>query len=432
MQRRSLFTGLLAALALSAAACADETPTFTGDDGFPPGSIPVTREVILPASQFFTALGSFNGYTSAYNAPYLVVANQFDEGLNAHALANFATFPGTLTYQRNGQEKRDSAFSYVDSRLVLRVDTAASTAGSVTVQVWQAAQDWDAPTATWTTAVDTGTVETPWVQPGGTRGALLAEGTFVNDAASGDSLVLTLTGAEVEALSDSTADGVVVTTSTTGARVEVFEMVLRAAAKPDSAAPDTTIFTTLTTSAKRTTVYTPEQPAPPVGFLAAGGIRSARSLIEIHPDQEVPGCAEGETCPNVKLTEVRLNQVALLFRPGPVPSGFDPLSEVPLSLRLIQEPELGASAPLGPRVLDSDPSRSFSQVYNYNPGDSVVVLPITTLTNTLAANDSIPRTFALISELEGQTAPPTFGVAFLAAEPRLRIVYTIPSRRPLP
>jgi hypothetical protein len=432
MQRRFLFTGLLAAVALSAAACADEAPTFTGDDQFPPGSVPITREVILPASQFFSALGSFSGYTSAYNAPYLVVANQFDEGLNAHALANFSAFPVNVTYQRNGQEKRDSAFSYVDSRLVLRVDTAASTAGPVTVQVWQVDQQWDAPTATWTMAIDSGSVHSQWREEGGTRGALLAEGTFTNDATSGDSLVLTLTGAEVTALSDSTADGIVVTTSTTGARVELFEMVLRAGIKPDSAAPDTTIVTTLTTSSQRTTVYTPEQPAPSAGFLAVGGVRSARTLIEIHPDQEVPGCAVGQSCANVKLTEVRLNQVALLLRPGPVPGGFDPLAEVPLSLRLIQEPALGGAAPLGPQVLDSDASRSLSQVYYYTPGDSLMVLPITTLTGALAANDTLPRTYALISELEGQTAPPTFGVAFFAAEPRLRIVYTLPSRRPLP
>jgi hypothetical protein len=431
MQRRSLFTGLLALLALSAAACTDETPTFLGDDQFPPGSVPVTREVIVPASEFFSALGAFSGYTSVRNAPYLVVANQFDEGLNAHALANFGVFPTTVAYRAGTLEKRDSAFSYVDSRLVLRVDTAASTAGPVTVQIWSAAQEWDPRSATWTTAIDSGAVEQAWTEPGGTRGALLAEGTFTNNAST-DSLVLTLSGASVTALSDSAADGIVVTTSTTGARVELFDVLLRAAIRPDSAQPDTTIVTSLSSGGLRTTVYTPEQPDAPAGVLAVGGIRSARALVEIRPDRLVPGCAVGETCASVPLSQVQLNQVALLLRPRPVPNGFDPLSNVPLSLRVIQEPELGAGAPLGPLALDQDFGRGGLQTYSYSPGDTLMVLPITTLASTLAANDSLPRTFALVSEISGQSFPPTFGVAFFDAEPRLRIIYTLPVRRRLP
>jgi hypothetical protein len=430
MQRRFLLTGLLAAVALSAAACADETPTLPGDDQFPPGSIPVTRELILPASQFFSALGSFSGYSGAVNAPYTVVANQFDEGLDAHALVTLGTFPSTVTYLRSGAEKRDSAFSYLDSKLVLRVDTASSTAGPVAVQVWQVAQNWDSPTATWTTAVDTGSVETAWTEPGGTRGALLAQGSFVNDATS-DSVVLTLTGAGVTALADSAADGILITTSTTGARVELYDMVLRAVIQPDSADPDTVITTNLGVT-RRTTLFTPDQPDAPAGFFAVGGIRSARTLIELRPDQDVPGCAEGETCADVPLSQVRLHEVALLLRPGPVPNGFDALSFLPLSLRLVQEPELGAAAPLGSLLLDNSLVRNLSQVYPYQPGDSVVALPITSLAGTLAANDTLPRTFALVSEWDGQVVPPTFGVAFFDAEPRLRIVYTLPARRRLP
>jgi len=431
MQRRSLSTALLAALALSAAACADETPILPGEDQFPPGSIPVTREVILPASQFFSALGSFSGYTSVRNAPYLVVANQFEGALDAHALSNFGDFPTTVAYRVGDLEKRDSAFSYVESKLVLQVDTAASTPGPVTVQVWQATQDWDIGSATWTTAVDSGTVETPWTQPGGTRGALLAEATFENDAES-DSVVLTLSAAAVTALSDSTAEGVVVTTSTAGARVELYNVLLRAAIQPDSADPDTTIVVTLTSVGLRTTVYTPEQPDPPAGMMAIGGIRSARTLVELRPDQPVPGCPEGESCDDVPLRDVQLNQVALLLRPGPVPGGFSPLSDVPISLRVIQEPELGAAAPLGTEALDNDVSRGLTQIYLFTPGDSLLVLPITTLTATLAANDSLPRTFALVSEIQGQSFPPTFGPVFLNAEPRLRIIYTLPARRRLP
>jgi hypothetical protein len=431
MQRRFLLSGLLAFLAMSAAACSDDSPTLSGDDEFPPGSVPITREVILPASVFFENLGSFAGYTSAADLPFLVVANQFDEGLDAHALARFGPFPSMVSYRREGVEKRDSAFEYITSSLILRVDTAASTSGPVTVQVFQATQAWDRSSATWTTAIDTGAVETAWTQPGGTRGALLAEGTFERTATGGDTLVLSLTGAEVEALSDSLAPGVVVTTSTTGARLEIFEMVLRAAIRPDSAAPDTVIVQNLPSSGNRTTVYTPEQPLGGPMVLAAGGVLSARTLIELHPDQPLPNCASGETCGTVPLEDVLLNEVSLLLRPAPVPNGFDALAGVPLSLRLVDEAELGAAAPLGPRVLDVDLQRS-TQIYNYLPGDTVVALPITNLARSLALSDSLPRTFALVSELLGFTAPPTFGVALFDAQPRLRIVYTLPARRRLP
>ena len=431
MQRRFLLSGLLAALALSAAACTDETPMLTGDDQFPPGSVPVTREITFPASEFFRALGTYRGYSSAADLPFIVVANQFDEGLDAHALARFSGFPQTVTYRRETIERRDSLFTYASSRLVMRVDTTATSDGPVTLQVWEAAQDWDRATATWTTAVDTGAVNTPWTQPGGTRGALLGEATFANDPAGGDSVVVTLTGAVVTALSDSASRGVVITTSTSGARVELFEMVLRAAVKPDSALPDTTIIVSVGTQGTRTTVYTPEQPEAGAGLFAAGGVLSARTLLEINADRRVPACAVGETCGTLPLDSVLLNQVQLLLRPGPVPAGFDPLTFLPLSLRLVYEPELGGQAPLGPRALDLDAARR-SQIYVYAPGDTVVVLPITNLARNLALSDSVPRTYALLSELAATTVPPTFGVGFFETEPRLRIVYTLPARRRLP
>lgn len=430
MQRRILFSGLLAVLALSAAACTDETPTFTGEEDFPPGASPVTREVILPASEFFRTLGTFAGYTRASDLPAVVVANQFDEGLNAHALARFGPFPVQVSYRRDGAERRDSAFSYAASTILMRVDTSASTPGPVTVQVWRAAQEWERTSATWTTAVDTGAVDRAWTEPGGTRGALLAEGTFEADSAAGDTLVLSLTGAAMEALADSlTSEGIVVTTSTVGARLEVFEMILRAAIRPDSAAPDTILVQNLGSAADRTTIYTPEQPTPP-GLISVGGVLSARTLIELRPDQPVPNCAQGQTCGTIPLRDVLLNEVALLLRPVNVANGFDPLTTVPLSLRVVDEAELGRNAPLGPRVLGD--VLSASQVYPFGEGDTLVALPISNLARSLALADTLPRTFALVSELVGFSQPPTFGVAQFDAEPRLRIIYTLPARRPLP
>lgn len=427
MQRRFLLSGLLAALALSAAACSDETPTLSGDDQFPPGAVPVTREVTFPASEFFRVLGSSRGYTAASAQPGVVVANDFGGALNANALARFTGFPTTVTYMREGLQVTDTVFRYLVSRMVLRVDTAAVSApGPVTLRVYQAAQDWDVGSATWTTAVDTGAVETPWTEPGGTRGDLLGEATYT----SGDSISIAISAAGVQALADSTSDGIVITTSTPGARVELFEVVLRAAVRPVNAVPDTVITQTVGTTARRTTVYTPEQPEPGPGTFAVGGVLSARTLVEINGDRRVPACATGE-CGTLPLDSVLLNQVSLILRPVDVPDGFGPLKILPLSLRLVDEPELGGAAPLGPRVLDVNLALS-NQVYPFTRGDSVVELPITNLARNQALADTLSRTYAIVSELQSTTVPPTFGVAFFEAEPRLRVIYTLPARRRLP
>jgi hypothetical protein len=420
MQRRFLPLAICAALALTG--CADQIPTLADDDEFPAGSIPVTREVLLPASAFFTLLGSWNGAGGIAGAPYQVIARDFD-GLNAHALNQFTGFPATVTYQRSGVERRDSLFSYLDSRIVMRVDTAASTAGPFTLRVYAAAEAWHAASATWASAVDTAGVATPWTEPGGTRGVLLGEATFANTGGA-DTLVVPISAASVAMLADSASRGVIVTLAEAGRRVELADVVVRALVRPDSAVPDTTIVFSIGSSGNRTTVFTPDQPEPGAGVVAVGGVRTARSLLRIDPRQRVPGCASGESCADVPLSSVRLNDVAVLFRPRPVPDGFVPLARLPVSLRLVQEPELGRFAPLGPVVGDRE--------VVYSTRDSLLTMPITILAATLAQNDTLPTTFALVSETAVTAAPPTFGVAFFFDDPVLRIVYTLPSRRRLP
>ncbi len=421
MQRRLLSSALAAAALLSAAACADQLPTLAGDDEFPAGTIPVTREVIIPASEFFRFLGTFGGFTAIAAAPYQVVARDY-EGLNAHALNKFAPFPTTVTYDSAGVERRDSIREFEDSPLVLRVDSAASTSGMVTLRVYAAAQPWDRGTATWQVATDTGGAPVPWTEPGGTRGALLGEGTWGGPADS-DSVIVTLSAADLRALADSASHGIIITAVEAGRRVQLADVVLRLAAVPRNNT-DTTVVINVGTSGSRTTVYTPDQPAPPPGVLAIGGVRGARSLVEIDPLVTVPGCAAGSVCDPVPLTEVRLNQVAVLFDRLDSPAGFDPLAPTPVTLRVVEEPELGRLAPLGPSIADRD---AFFRV-----GKDFLELEITALTAAMATTDSFPTTFALLSESLLTTGPPGFGVGFFASDPLLRIVYTIPTRRRLP
>lgn len=419
MQRRILLSGLLAAFA-AVAACSDDTPTLSGDDQFPPGTTPVTREVLIPASQFLRVTGSYSGYTDASDAAFVEIAENY-QGLYAHAVTRFTGFPSALTYRAAAGSRTDTLFSYRPSSLVARIDTLASTTGTVTLSVYQAAQKWDPASATWLNAVDTSGVRTPWTQPGGTRGALLARA--VRQAGGADSLVFTLSPAAVKALSDSLSPGIVITAEEPGSRVRLISAVLRAAARPDSAAnADTTIVTNVNSAAKAG-LFTPDQPEPPAGTIAIGGIRSARTLIELNPRQQVPACASG-TCGTVALSEVELNSVGVLLTPVSVPNGFGPLGFVSLGLRRVSEPELGRFAPLGATVSDAGALR-------YRGGDSVAVVSVTGLSFASAVNADLPTTFALVAEGTGN-APASFGVAFFRADPMLRIIYTIPARRVLP
>ena len=114
-----------------------------------------------------------------------------------------------------------------------------------------------------------------------------------------------------------------------------------------------------------------------------------------------------------------------------VPNGFDPLGLLPLHLRRVTEPELGRLAPLG-CCAPGDPAGLLDQPVFYDPQtDSVAVIPLTRLAlQTVFSTDTLPTTFALLSELG--PGPPTFGVGFFRGDPLLRIVYTLPARRRLP
>ncbi|HEU0016664.1 MAG TPA: hypothetical protein VFQ45_23480 [Longimicrobium sp.] len=421
------FAALLPLLA-AAAACTDETPTLSGDD-FPPGTELVTREVIVPASEFLNILGVFSGYTGSRDFRDLVVAENYD-GLYAHAFSGFAGFPDKVTYRRAGATRNDSLFSYGPGRIVLRLDTLAASELPLRLQLWELGQRYDPRTTTWTTAIDTGAVETPWTVPGGTPGQLLSQGFYNGAVAEGDSLVFDIDAEAVGRLADTASLGVMITGLTEGTRVQIRELVLRTTALPDSADPDTAI-TVNASSTRKAFVFTPDQPSPGPGVLAIGGIRSARTLFELDLEQLV--CADPlelpTPCDPVPLGEVRLNRVSLLLRPVDTPGGYDPIAPLAVTARAVSEPELGRYAPLGNFIVDSDTASGPYRILQ--PGDTLLEIPITGFTDATTRVDSLPTAFALVSEFGG-IGVPTFGVGFFEAGARLRLVYTVPVRRRLP
>lgn len=437
MQRR-LNSGRKTILALAAllagAGCTDDLPTVGGEELFPSGTRPSTFEVTVPAERFLTTLGDFSGYTDARDAGFLLVANRFDGALEAHTLARLAPVPQTVTYTRGGQQRTDTIAALVGGALVAPLDTAASMAdGVVRVRVWEVGEAWDPGSVSWELAVDTAGERVPWTTPGGTRGALLGEVELAAAAFRRDStLRVPVDSTALKRIATEDFRGLLITAEGAGARLQLRNVRLDAEVRPRGAT-DTLVALSVGAGAQ-TFVYTPDQPSSPTAW-EAGGVRSARTLFRVDLGLRVPVCPQAD-CPQVPLRDVTLNEVALLLDPVPVPAGFRPLGPVPILLRRVVEPELGRQAPLGEvanDVLALNPAlgRAIFAGGVFDPAEPLYVVPITEFARRLAASDTTTANLALLGE-GGGAAVATFGTAWFAPAPRLRIVYTVPVRPTLP
>jgi hypothetical protein len=422
----------LALLALAgAAACKDASPTLTGDQSFPGGSRPVTLEAFIPASQYLTTLGRYTGFETAKTFEELVVANQYQGSLSAHALERYEV-PRIVSYSQNGSSVDDSLYTVLSARVVAVVDTLGSSFTTpATVQLYPLTQPFDWQTATWTLAMDSTGNQVPWTQPGGTKGTLYSFAAYTPHAA-GDSVYLPVDTARIPKTRPDTFP-VLLQTAEAGTRLQIAGTVLRLTVKPSNATRDTTL-TVDVKPFERTFVFTP--PPPSAGtFWQAGGIFADRTIFSINFDQTLPGCAPADQpCPAVSIRDVQLNRVAIELRPRAVPLGYDALAPVPLEVWIVKEPELGARAPLVPGRETNGPVLDSLRVSQL-PGDTVVELPLTNQTALQVSQDSLTGTFALVGEATTSGSAfthRTFGLARFDPDPRLRIVYTLPVRPRLP
>jgi hypothetical protein len=425
MQRRSGLRRALFALlpVLAAAACTDKSPTIGGVDYFPGGERPTTLETVLPGTGIVRELGSFAGYPRPLEFPAsLVVANKYQGVVDANALLHFAGFPTNVQFTQ-GSVKSDTLFTYGKGTLVAAVDSAASVfnAGPVDFTLYELGQSFNRATVTYTVASDTSGVRTLFTQPGGTRARVIARATW-NPAAAGDSLVFAIDSATVARMAvDSLFPGLLIATDQPGTRVQLQRFVLRTGVHPASASPDTLVPQNIGTG-DQTYVFNPEAPPRSSSVFEVGGIASARTLFHLDLSQQVSTCPAGggTGCGTLPLTQVTLNEVALLLRPVAPPPGFAVLDSVALVLRGVEQPELGFRAPLGAELT---PTRVV-----YHRGDTLVALPLTTLARLGVATDSLSGDYALL----GQTDAGAFGVLWFEPTPRLRIIYTLPARPQLP
>jgi hypothetical protein len=422
-------------------ACTEEDPTDIGG-ALLPGDGVSTFEVILEPAQYLTFDTSFSGYLHAFQSNIVQVMRDFEGVTDANALFHFGVLLDEITVRDSaGVSRQDTLPRYPDGYLMLRIDSLASR-GQATVGAYHTAQEWDAPSATWTLRIDTGTVQQPWTTPGGTRGALIGTAQW-RPGTGVDSLMIPLDSIKIKALTDTAnhARGLLLTldqAGTGGASLRVTAAVMRVNTK-STIRPDTTFITTVESGGSFTFVSNPSPPGTTAGNMRVSGVpawRGMLGMIENLGSLSVPCPGTGCTVP---LRNTHVNLAELLLQPTGSPPGFSPEDSVMVgALTLLEIPDvpLGRS-PLGVgqgTTRSSIPAQRFTNTDTGAP----VGLPLTNYVGALIADTTttagqrVPRRLALmrcqrtINGLScGSPQAGTFGIANFRANPRLRLVLTI-------
>lgn len=417
---RTALAGLLALPLL--VGCQDELPTATGADFFPGGARPVTVELILSPDELVLSDTVYRGFSSAHASGFLLVANAFENALQANAVARLAGFPDSVTYNAGGSSVTTADFTYGGGRVITVVGPLASTNVTTRLRLYALDQPFDTAGLSWTSAG--GTPPVPWRTPGGTRGALLAEATWVpGDTVARDTVSFELDSLQVASLARPDHPGLLVTSETPGTRLQLSWLSLQTRVRP-AALPDSAVTQTIG-ALSQSFVYTPEIP-PAVGALRAGGITGDRTVLTLRLAHQVPACANPATtpnCPTVPLSSVTINQASLLLQPVPTPGGLRPLQAPVLRIRRVLEPELGRFAPLGQLIYTDTITPGF-----FAPGGGELALDVTRAVTLLSAEGLQETSVAILTEPEGAQ----FGYLYFADRPRLRVIYTLPLRPTFP
>lgn len=447
--RRVAFSIPVVGLMAAAAACDEETPTSIGGSLLP-GPPVETFEVVLDPSDYLVSDTSFSGYVGVAQAvvayDYLIIANDFEGALNARALAEFGNIPDSITVvDTAGTQRTDTLPEYIGGELLILVDTTQTTPAPVTVQAFRATQSWNAASANWTTRTDTGDVELPWSEPGGSPGVLAGTGTWTVS----DTLRIPIDAETIEAWRDTTNVAGVVLVSAPGTRLRTArnasgEIGLELRVDAQSSIADTVVTSTVP-SANRIFIFDPPVPRDAAGIRVAGA-PSWRAFVQFResfdtltvpcpPDFGAPGC-------RLPLSDASISYAALLLEPMPPPPGFTPEGELQLGASLllvdplipIERSPIGSAVGLMPEAL---PASRF-----VDPADGPVELMITSFVSALTRDSADittrPSPNIALFEASGlvgtggqigafqSTEGLTFGFATFASRPRLRLLLTVP------
>ncbi|HEX6589600.1 MAG TPA: hypothetical protein VF039_11290 [Longimicrobiales bacterium] len=440
MHHRSVGKGWLLVLgALALGACERELPTEVGAEHVPEAALR-TYEIVLGDDVFLLGDTLVRGFGSSDLATLLVVAQDWRDTIDAHGLVKLRAFPRTLTFADSGNIVTDTVLRYVAGRLVLQLDTVSlgldtlGTDTTITFEIYQIAEPFDARTASWRARESVGADSVFWTTPGGTTGDLIATASWMrSDTMQRDTVSFVIDSATV-ARWDAGGDderAFLIRTTTAGARVHLGIPTLRLDARMEED-PDT-IRTLSSAVEAQTYVYDPAPPAP-VDELRLGDRSAWRSYITFAPgldSLEVP-CPNEPGC-TFRLGDAMLNRADLVLTPLAVPEAWRLTFPIEVEVRAVLG---GADRPLERAPLADTTGLAVVVPADFEvEGDSITRLGVTRFVRGLlggAADSTITdrdRTIALVSDPE----PVAYGIASFGGigherAPLLRLIVTLPVR----
>lgn len=428
--------GALVAVMLLPAACAEELPTAVGGS-LTEGALR-TFEVIIGPTVFLASDTTFGGLVGTGTVAFRIVAEDFEGQLNAHTLIRH-TAPTAVTYtDSTDNETTDSIPQFVGAKLLLEVDTLASTApAGSTMELYSVVEEWDAGSASWAFRIDTGGVQLPWTQPGGTPGSLLGSTTYdpvIPDTATIDTLTIDIDSASAVVLADtlSVVDGVMLMGGNGGTRYRLRSSRLFFLVRP-LAAQDTILEIAATQSSAF--VYDP-QPGPTAGAVVRiGGFPGWRSVYRFRPIEDLE-LDLGQDCGladcMVPIGSVTMNYAALVLEPS-YAGGFRPeLPPMIQALDVLESPGVPlVRSPLGTTRRGLTEGGVPVDKFSATPADpSPVDIPVTGFVRRLVDPDLPVEERSTVLALLPHSAGATFGFAeFRSAQtatpPRLRLIVSV-------
>ncbi len=427
---RSTRAALIAATAITLAACQDETPTSLGADLLPPQ--PLTIELELPWSQFGSNLAVFGGYSRPSRMREGVVAKAYADTLNANTLVRFASYPASASVRdSDGTLRTDTDISFFGGYFVAFFDTLASTnTGPVTLQFGALQTAWHPPSATWTSAIDTVGDRRAWPEPGG--GPITPMVTLDWNPTVADSVQFFLDSAQVATWSDPTdpTTGARLELLTDGARLRVVGGALRLNTR-SSINPDTVPI--LTAQAQQVTFIYDVTAAPPADGMRVGGAPAWRTVLDVAVPAQLTGppalCA-AVGCP-FTLQPRHVSYAALGLRTRQPEVAFQPTDSVRLDVRPVLARSALPKSPLGTSLVPDPAGLLVGPALFGAQAGSLVEVPITNYVRAILsgpdpAGRPPPTTIAILSSNEPSSF--TFAEFFGPGgpnEPVLKLVLTV-------
>ena len=399
---------------------------------------PLTFEVRLPWSEFASNLRIVGGYGKPAQTGTALLAHEFDNGLQARMLLRPGAYPTSVEVTDSlGNREEDHNISIISGSLWVTVDTTGvHHLGATDVRLDRLLEPWDARTATWALASESGGMQVPWSEPGGGAVEGLRRLSWLPQGR--DEILIGIDSVDIALLGDTTVSerGLMVSIDNPGKLLHVPRVRMEVHVVP-SINQDSTLLVPVDVT-DLTYVYTPLAPPPSDIHLRAGGAPAWRSLFTFALPPSLPATGQvcvRTTCP-VALTSARVNHASILLTTRPTDqAAFAPVDTMGVEVRGVLAPELLPKSPVtGPLFVDSLglPSGTAVPAEAFRPGASrVVEVPITPIVRSLLAGASFrgfrpTPTVALMQLRE----PTSFGFASFvgpgqAGEPVLRLVLTI-------